>query len=374
MDPLLIPFGFGVGFLVGMTGMGGGSLMTPLLILVFGTSPVTAVGSDITYAAVTKTVGGWRHLRLRTVNLALSFWLALRQRPGRDRRRLGDRVAARPLRRLARRHRADDARDRADRGRACSCWCERCSCAAAQAREREYFELDAPPQGRRGHDRRHDRLRDRPHLGGQRHADRGLPDRATTGSCPAQVVGTDVFHAAILLWAAGIAHIVAGNVDFGLVGAILIGSIPGVWIGSHLTVKLPTGVLRTALGVVMIAASLALFDKAGIDLPLAAMLAIPAAFAAAMVVAAHSRGRAVRATTCTRRAVARAGNAGRGCCSAVLPAVSVLPAVLPRVHRRRQPRTSARRSSVFGLGECSPPSIREIDRVADAGPLCQLAL
>ncbi len=77
MDPLLIPFGFGVGFLVGMTGMGGGSLMTPLLILVFGTSPVTAVGSDITYAAVTKSVGGWRHLRLRTVNLELSAWLAL---------------------------------------------------------------------------------------------------------------------------------------------------------------------------------------------------------------------------------------------------------------------------------------------------------
>ena len=77
MDPLLIPFGFGVGVLVGMTGMGGGSLMTPLLILVFGTAPVTAVGSDITYAAATKTVGGWRHLRLRTVNLGLSFWLAI---------------------------------------------------------------------------------------------------------------------------------------------------------------------------------------------------------------------------------------------------------------------------------------------------------
>ena len=57
--------------------MGGGSLMTPLLILLFGTSPVTAVGSDITYAAVTKTVGGWRHLRPRTVNLGLSFWLAI---------------------------------------------------------------------------------------------------------------------------------------------------------------------------------------------------------------------------------------------------------------------------------------------------------
>jgi uncharacterized protein len=65
MDPLLIPFGFGVGFLVGMTGMGGGSLMTPLLILVFGTAPVTAVGSDITYAAVMLALAGARLLGSR---------------------------------------------------------------------------------------------------------------------------------------------------------------------------------------------------------------------------------------------------------------------------------------------------------------------
>jgi uncharacterized protein len=77
MDPLIILFGFGIGMLVGMTGMGGGSLMTPLLILAFGTAPVTAVGSDIAYAAVTKTVGGWRHFRLKTVNLGLSLWLAI---------------------------------------------------------------------------------------------------------------------------------------------------------------------------------------------------------------------------------------------------------------------------------------------------------
>src|SRR5919197_5887481 len=77
MDPAIIFFGFGIGFLVGMTGMGGGSLMTPLLILFVGTAPVTAVGSDIAYAAITKTVGGWRHFRLKTVHLGLSLWLAV---------------------------------------------------------------------------------------------------------------------------------------------------------------------------------------------------------------------------------------------------------------------------------------------------------
>jgi uncharacterized protein len=61
MDPALIGFGLGVGVLVGMTGIGGGSLMTPLLILVFGVTPITAVGTDLAYAAVTKTVGGYKH-------------------------------------------------------------------------------------------------------------------------------------------------------------------------------------------------------------------------------------------------------------------------------------------------------------------------
>ena len=61
MDPAIILFGLGVGILVGTTGIGGGSLMTPLLILVFGIKPVVAIGTDLAYAAVTKTVGGWRH-------------------------------------------------------------------------------------------------------------------------------------------------------------------------------------------------------------------------------------------------------------------------------------------------------------------------
>ena len=94
---------------------------------------------------------------------------------------------------------------------------------------------------------------------------------------PRQVVGTDVFHAAILLWAAGIAHTIGGNVDFAIVGTILIGSIPGISIGSHLTVRLPTGLLRTALGLVMVLSALALFDKAGIELPLALVIAVPVA-------------------------------------------------------------------------------------------------
>src|SRR5262249_54715302 len=76
MDPLVIAFGLGVGVLVGLTGIGGGSLMTPLLLIVNGTQPVVAVGTDLAYGAITKTVGRYRHLRSGTVDLGVSKWLA----------------------------------------------------------------------------------------------------------------------------------------------------------------------------------------------------------------------------------------------------------------------------------------------------------
>src|SRR5712664_3862555 len=77
MDPLIIIFGFGVGVLVGTTGIGGGSLMTPILILIFGFKPVTAIGTDLAYGALTKTVGGFRHWRQKTVDMRLSGWIAV---------------------------------------------------------------------------------------------------------------------------------------------------------------------------------------------------------------------------------------------------------------------------------------------------------
>src|SRR5258708_32736611 len=77
MDPAIVLFGLGIGVLVGMTGMGGGSLMTPLLILIFGIQPTTAIGTDIFYSAVTKTARGWRHFPMKTGNLELVKWLAV---------------------------------------------------------------------------------------------------------------------------------------------------------------------------------------------------------------------------------------------------------------------------------------------------------
>ena len=76
MDGLIVVFGLGVGLLVGTTGVGGRSVMTPLLILAAGVQPVLAVGTDLAHGAVTKTLGGWQHLRQGSVSLGISLWMA----------------------------------------------------------------------------------------------------------------------------------------------------------------------------------------------------------------------------------------------------------------------------------------------------------
>jgi uncharacterized membrane protein YfcA len=263
MDPAIVFFGFGVGFLVGLTGMGGGSLMTPLLILVFGIKPVTAIGTDIFYAAVTKTAGGWRHLRLKTVNIPLTWWMAAGSVPSA--------IAGVWALDILKRELGDDL-DETVFAILASCLLVvgaitllRSLFLANKVTERADFELHTI------------------------HKVAAVGIGATTGFViglssagsgtviaimliaiyrltPQKVVGTDVFHAAILLWAAGIAHIVGGNVDFGLAGNILVGSVPGVILGSNMSVKWPQGLLRTALGIVLVAAGVALLGKADTQL------------------------------------------------------------------------------------------------------------
>ena len=96
---------------------------------------------------------------------------------------------------------------------------------------------------------------------------------------PHLVVGTDVVHAAVLLWVAALAHLVSGNIDFALAGTILVGSIPGVWIGAGLSTKLPADVLRPALAIVLVASGLALLSKAGLALPVGVLAGVPVVLA-----------------------------------------------------------------------------------------------
>ena len=275
MDPLIILFGFGVGILVGTTGIGGGSLMTPILILVFGFKPTTAIGTDLAYGAVTKTVGGYRHWKQRTVDFGLSTWMAFGSVPAA--------IGGVAVLKVFEDHFGKDNFDNT------------LLIAVAAALLLTGIVILARlllPTGGKGE--RHTTPLERRHkvaavtLGASVGFVLGVTS-AGSGSLiavglimlfrltPQRVVGTDVFHAAILLWAAALAHIVAGNVDFALAGTILIGSIPGVWVGSGLTMRLPIGVMRATLACVLLAAGLALLAKADIGIPPAIILGAPVA-------------------------------------------------------------------------------------------------
>jgi uncharacterized membrane protein YfcA len=272
MDPAIVLFGLGIGVLVGMTGMGGGSLMTPLLILIFGISPTTAIGTDIFYAAVTKTVGGWRHLRMKTVNMDLVKWLALGSVPS----AVGGVLLVSWLQTKVGEDRLDELVYAVLGGTLLMVGIITLARALILRNlidERDRFEVE------------------------RRHKVAAIVIGATTGFVigitsagsgtviailliavyrlsPKKVVGTDVFHAAILLWAAGIAHWVGGNVDFVLAGNILLGSIPGVVIGASLSDKAPQGFLRTALGLVLVGSGIVTVQKGDPDVwPIAAAIA-----------------------------------------------------------------------------------------------------
>jgi uncharacterized protein len=272
MDPAIIFFGLGVGVLVGMTGMGGGSLMTPLLILIFGIQPTTAIGTDIFYSAVTKTVGGWRHLRMKTVNMELVKWLALGSVPA----AIGGVALVSVLQDQIGEERLDSLVYAVLGGTLLMVGVitlTRALILRNLVEERDRFDVE------------------------RRHKLAAVLIGATTGFvigitsagsgtviailliavyrlAPRKVVGTDVFHAAVLLWAAGIAHWIGGNVDFVLAANILLGSVPGVVIGAALSGKAPQGFIRTALGVVLVGSGIVTIQKGDPNVwPIAALVA-----------------------------------------------------------------------------------------------------
>lgn len=259
MDPAIVLFGFGIGVLVGMTGMGGASLMTPLLILIFGIQPVTAIGTDIFYAAVTKTVGGIQHLRAKTVHRGLAFWMAVGSVPA----AIGGVFVIELLQRSY-------GQDRLE-GIVFGILGATLLVVGLSTLLRTLFLPDVIKERYAMHLHR-------------RHIFAAIATGITTGFVigltsagsgtliaiiliavfrltPQRVVGTDIFHAAVLLWAAGAAHWVGGNIDFALAGNILVGSIPGVLVGGKLALKSGKNLLRGALAAVLIASGIALITK-----------------------------------------------------------------------------------------------------------------
>ncbi|MEZ5156883.1 MAG: sulfite exporter TauE/SafE family protein [Solirubrobacterales bacterium] len=259
MDPAIVAFGFGIGLLVGMTGMGGASLMTPLLILIFGIQPVTAIGTDIFYAAVTKTFGGIQHLRAGTVHKGLAFWMAVGSVPAA--------LAGVGVIDYLQRTVGEDELD----GIVFGILGATLLVVGISTALRTIFIPDVIKERYALHLYR-------------RHIIAAVSTGLVTGFVigltsagsgtliaiiliavfrltPQRVVGTDIFHAAVLLWAAGVAHWVGGNVDFGLAGTILIGSVPGVLVGGRLAFKSGKNLLRALLSLVLIASGIALVAK-----------------------------------------------------------------------------------------------------------------
>ncbi|MEI7840980.1 MAG: sulfite exporter TauE/SafE family protein [Methylococcaceae bacterium] len=263
-----------VGVLVGLTGVGGGSLMTPLLVFLFGFKPATAVGTDLLFAALTKTSGVWvHHTKHSSVDWRIVRWLALGSLPfavatlfvlnhfaqiGKETTGIitltlgvallltAFSILVRSI--LIRR----DAKNHADM-----------VIEIDDETEMALVENEKIDEIKRG---RFDRWQ--------------IPATVLTGAMlgilvtltsvgagalgtvvllflypkmlTVKVVGTDLAHAIPLTAVAGFGHWMLGNVDFVLLGSLLIGSLPGIWVGSHLSAKLPEKMLRPILAVLLL--------------------------------------------------------------------------------------------------------------------------
>lgn len=265
ISPEILLFGLGVGVLIGLTGIGGGSLMTPLLIVVLGVHPVMAVGTDLTYGALTKTLGGYRHLRKGTVDMGVSKWLAYGGVPG-------TLIGVLLVDRLHR------AYGKSFEHVLIGCVAGALVVVATVVLVRTLILTSAAK--RENHSYRFTRRAEIAAIAlgfvlGVILGMTSVGSGALIGVAmivifrltPQRVAGSSVFLAAALGWVAGIAQMASGNVDYGLMGNILIGSMPGVWVGAHFVDRVPEQALRVTLTAVLLGSALAMINSAGGELP-----------------------------------------------------------------------------------------------------------
>jgi uncharacterized membrane protein YfcA len=251
MDWIAIVSGFGVGAIVGMTGVGGGSLMTPLLLSVFKLNPAVAIGTDLWFAAITKTAGSVSHHQAGHVHWRITALLLAGSLPAS--------VATITLM-----HTTGITKG----------WASTLTFSLGIA-----LLLTAVVVA----------FRQTWHAVGLR-LERWLPESRKpaltlvsglilgvlvslssigAGAIGAtlimliyprleshRVVGTDIAHAVPLTLVAGIGHATLGHVDWSLLGALLIGSIPGIWLGAQLTRRMPERIVRALLCAALVTAGL----------------------------------------------------------------------------------------------------------------------
>jgi uncharacterized membrane protein YfcA len=280
--------GLFIGILVGMTGMGGGSLMTPMLVFLFGFKPTVAIGTDILHGAIFKSFGAARHRQLGTVHARLTIWMLAASAPFS--------LAGVGLSTWLKHRYGDGFEETAG-----------VILGIALIMGGVGFALKTFITGRE--------KSDLPFIMSRRDKQIALATGAIGGFIvgltsvgsgtffglvmllafpltASKVVGTDIFHAAALLWVAGAGHLAAGNVDLGAMGMLLIGSIPGVLLGSQVSVNLPERVLRLGLALTLTLSGLKLAEVPGAEYVIIAVLTICAAVLGGWGVLAIRRARA----------------------------------------------------------------------------------
>jgi uncharacterized membrane protein YfcA len=259
VDPRFSLIGLIIGFLIGLTGMGGGSLMTPVMILVMGVKPIIAVGTDLAYSSVTKIIGGATHLRSGTVHRRTAFLLAVGSVPASI---LGVGVT--------------NSIRQADPELVNTLLVHAIAWVLILVAAVMIIKPLLTALARRRRPTPSTDWRDELYAFGDRHkwvlpligaAVGFMVGLTSVGSGTLiivsllflyprwesrELVGTDVFHAALLVSAASAAQFAAGNVNVGMALSLLVGSIPGVLLGSRLAVRFPEKLLRFSLAAVLL--------------------------------------------------------------------------------------------------------------------------
>ncbi len=251
MDLIAILSGFGVGVIVGLTGVGGGSLMTPLLITVFKLNPAVAIGTDLWFAAITKISGAAAHHRHGHVDYRITGLLLAGSIPA-------------SLATIALMHTTGITKGWAG-ALTFSLGIALLLTAVTVAYKQAWHALGLRlerwvPESRK------------PMLTVLSGLVLGVLVSLSSIGAGAigatlilliyprlearRLVGTDIAHAVPLTLVAGIGHATLGHVDWSLLAALLVGSIPGIWIGAHLTRKLPDRLVRGLLCASLVTAGL----------------------------------------------------------------------------------------------------------------------
>lgn len=295
-DPGLLLGGLGVGIIVGLTGMGGGALMTPMLVFLFKIDPLVAIASDLVTSLFMKPAGAIVHLRRRTVNLKLVLWLCVGSVPA----AFGGVFALQALN-------LGEATDAvlstalgiallvAAGGLIYRAWRQLVINETAFGEGRP-IGGNAPP------------IVIRPVriviLGAVAGLFVGLTS-VGSGSIivvalllmfPAlkasQLVGTDLVQAVPLVAAAATAHAINGDADFGIAISLLIGAIPGAFIGAQISSRAPGGIIRRALAILLVCSGIKMLGAPSVAVLIAAVLMIVLGNLAWVWVKRRSRRRA----------------------------------------------------------------------------------